>query len=101
MKTNTKKRTFLQVGLILLLAVWLTGCGSNKYIDGVDYETHGLFNKEESKNPDIQYKLVWGNIIWGALLCETIVAPIYFYGFSMWEPVRKKPANIIKGEVLK
>ena len=28
MKTNTKKRTFLQVSLILLLAAMLTGCSA-------------------------------------------------------------------------
>ena len=85
--------------MIFLLCVSLAGCGSTKVIDGVEYDTHGLFNKDEKKNQNIQYELVWGNIIWGAILCETVVAPIYFYGFSMWEPVGKKTGVV--GQVVK
>lgn len=83
----------------LLCAIITNGCAQSKVIDGVEYDTHGLFNKDDKKNPNIQYELCWGNIIWGAVLCETIIAPIYFYGFSMWEPVGKKTE--IVGHVVK
>jgi hypothetical protein len=35
----------------------------------------------------VQYKTVVGNVIWGIILVETIIAPIYFFGFSLYEPV--------------
>ena len=86
-----KKYLSLAVCLTTLLcAVITSGCAQSKVIDGVEYDTHGLFNKDEKRNPNIQYELSWGNIILGVVLFETIVAPIYFYGFSMWEPVGKK-----------
>lgn len=74
-----------------------TACSSPKVIDGVKYDTYGLLNQDEKKNPDIQYEVCWGNVIWGAVLVETVVAPIYFFGFDMFEPVQKKPS--IKGQI--
>lgn len=56
-------------------------------------------NSELEKNKNIEYEVVWGNVIWGALLFETIIAPIYFFGFDLFEPVGKKGA--IAGEVPK
>ena len=80
--------------LILLL---LVGCADKKTIDGITYDTYGLLSAEDKKNPDIQYEVVWGNVIWGVILIETVIAPIYFFGFAMYEPVGKKFA--VKGQV--
>lgn len=86
-----KKRGIVKKSIIILVVLFIifsqSGCASRKIINGIEYDTYGLFDKGEKKNPDIHYKLVWGNVIWGALLVETIVAPIYFFGFSIWEPV--------------
>ncbi len=76
--------------IIVLSLLFVLGCGNTKNIGGINYDTYGLFDKDEKKDPGIQYKIVWGNVIWGAILFKTIIAPIYFYGFSMWEPVGKK-----------
>lgn len=83
--------------ILMILTTTLVGCARTKVIEGVEYDTYGLLNKDEKQSPNIQYELVWGNIIWGAILCETVVAPIYFFGFSIWEPVGKK--SDIKGQV--
>lgn len=74
-------------------------CGDTKVIGGVEYDTYGLINAEGTKNLHIEYKPIWGNIIWGAFLFGTIIAPIYFYGFSMFEPIGKKDPNKIKGSL--
>jgi len=79
-------KKFTAIVLLLVLSV-LWGCADDLVVDGKRYETYGLFNKDEVRNLDMEYELVWGNIIWGALLFETALAPIYFFGFSMWEPV--------------
>ena len=66
------------------------GCGDTKRIDGYEYDTYGLLNESEKKNPNIEYRVIVGNIIWSAILVETVIAPIYFLGFSIYEPVDKK-----------
>lgn len=81
---------------IIAVALIIVGCGQPKMIDGVEYKTVGLAemygpNKIVGSDyrENIQYEVCWGNVILGAVLCETIIAPIYFYGFSMYNPVGK------------
>jgi hypothetical protein len=88
-----KKKLVLFVALCILL----TSCGSNMVIEGKKYETVGLVNiivDDEStmaiKDPKIKYDLIIGNLIWGIILIETVIAPIYFFGFSLFEPVGLK-----------
>jgi hypothetical protein len=67
----------------------VVGCGSSKVLDGNYCDTYGLLNRE-MKCENVQYKTVVGNVIWGVLLFETIIAPVYFFGFSLYEPVGVK-----------
>jgi hypothetical protein len=73
----------------MMLAI-STGCGENKKINGVWYETYGLINKHEVKDSKIRYRTIVGNVVWGIILFETLIAPLYFFGFSMYEPVGPK-----------
>lgn len=73
--------------LLLIVSLFSTACSDSKVIDGVQYETYGLFNEDEVKSPKVRYKLVVGNLVWSVLLGETIVAPIYFVGWDLFEPV--------------
>ena len=77
---------------ILLVLVCSFACGSDKVIDGKKYTTYGLVNRDEARDPNIEYSLILGNCVWGIILCETVVAPVYFFGFSVYEPVGKKGA---------
>jgi hypothetical protein len=83
----------------VLLLVLLTGCGSSKIIDGVEYDTIGLISQEADRDPNIKYEVIWGNVIWGVVLIETILAPIYFFGFSLWEPRGNKNEVIGKTNI--
>ena len=65
-------------------------CGSDKTINGKYYETYGLINKDEVKDLNIEYKLITGNIVWGIILIETVIVPLYFFGWSLWEPIKSK-----------
>ena len=67
----------------------MVGCGDKQIIDGIEYDTYGLLNKGDKKSPDIEYRVIVGNVVWSIILCETIVAPIYFIGFSLYEPAEK------------
>lgn len=91
-----KKLTAMVAAVAFMASI--TGCAENKRIGDVEYETYGLANQAEKQNPEIQYDISWGNFIWGIVLIETIVAPIYFFGFSLYEPVGKKPE--IKGQAV-
>ena len=80
-----------------ILCLFSYGCGDTKVIEGIEYDTYGLLNKEDNRNPEIKYRLITGNAVWSVLLCSTVAAPIYFIGFSIYEPVRKKYPNEPKG----
>ena len=82
-------KRFTYIIVIIMMIFSLTGCGDSKVFNNIKYETYGLFNKEENKNPKIKYKIITGNIVWAIILSETIVAPIYFVCFDLYEPVRE------------
>lgn len=72
---------------IIVFSMSIIGCGNDMAYDGKVYGTYGLINKSEMRNHDVEYRLIIGNVVWGILLIETIVFPIYFFGFSIYEPV--------------
>jgi len=77
--------------LMIIAFLSLVGCGNAKTINGKYCDTYGLVNKDDYKCKDVRYRVIVGNVIWGILLVETIVAPIYFFGFSLYEPVGYEP----------
>lgn len=76
--------------LAILAALLVAGCGDDLTVDGRTYETYGLLNQDEEKSPSLHYDVIWGNVIWGCILAETVIAPVYFFGFSIFEPTGKK-----------
>lgn len=81
------------ISVILIVSLFFIGCGVSKNIDGVERKPIGLISsvcKSGTFSDKVEYEPCWGNIIWGALLFETIIAPIYFYGFSCMNPVDVK-----------
>jgi hypothetical protein len=94
-----KKWSVFCVMLLFLLTTSLYGCGDTKVIDGVEYDTYGILNSNNKKNEKIEYDYIVGNVVWGIILFETIIAPVYFFGFSLFEPVGEK-SETIKGQKL-
>ena len=83
-----KRKTILLIILVIMLLSMSSCCFTDKMEIGDQvYNTYGLINKDENRDPAIAYKLSWGNIVLGAVFCETIIAPIWFFGFDLWEPV--------------
>jgi len=74
------------IALIMVIGLLFIGCADNKVINSKEVETYGLINKDNLKDPCIHYDLAWGNIVWTVILSETFIMPIYFLGFSLWEP---------------
>jgi hypothetical protein len=75
---------------VSLIAASLVGCGQPAWIGGKKYDTYGLFNESTHKNPNIAYEVSIGNVVWSIILVETIVFPVYFVGFSLFNPVGPK-----------
>ena len=80
---------------IVLVAAVLGGCAKSKNICGIEYQPYGLLNSDDKKNPAIEYEVVLGNVVWGTVLFESVIAPIYFAGFSLFQPIG--PKSDIKG----
>ena len=72
----------------ILLCVMLAGCGHPQTIDGKFYPTYGLFNSKTHQSSKICYDVSVGNVVWSIVLVETLVFPIYFIGFSLFNPVK-------------
>ncbi len=91
---NLSKRCACATAIVTALAFG-TGCADKKTINGTTYGSYGLLNQDNKKDPNVEYEVVWGNVFWGAIFCETFIAPIYFFGFSLFEPVgpKNKSAN--------
>ena len=68
----------------------LVGCAHDKTIDGKNYEPYGLIDEPTVKCDSIQYKVVTGNVVWGVLFFETIIVPVWIFGYDLYEPVEKK-----------
>jgi hypothetical protein len=75
---------------VLMVCLLIGSCGKSVVIDGNEYNTTGIIEmltKTGDYNGKIKYEPCWGNIVLGAILCETVIVPIYFFGFSMFNPV--------------
>lgn len=51
----------ISIILILSLFILVSGCGNTKVIDNFEYDTYGLFNGNDKRNSDIEYRLIIGN----------------------------------------
>jgi hypothetical protein len=77
---------------ILLFAsvLLLSSCADSKVlnINGEEklIEPYGWVNME-NRNPNVKYQVSMGNVVWSIILCETIMAPVIFTGWYLWEPV--------------
>ena len=75
---------FKKIAVSAVVVLALASCADSKVINGTEYEPIGAF---DDPAPCVNYDVVVGNVIWSVLLLETVVAPIYFIGFSFKEPI--------------
>ena len=80
------------IATILASTMLLAACGENWTDPNTkkEYGTYGLFNEDTDRNPDVNYKISVGNVVWSIILVETIIMPVYFIGFSLYNPVGLK-----------
>jgi hypothetical protein len=85
-------KTLHKILIIMAIALSLASCGG-KSINGKFYEGYGIADEEAFKNPNVVYAISAESVIWGILLCQTIVIPIYIVGWDLWKPVRLKTSQ--------
>jgi len=83
----------LLLSLVIVLAL-LTSCADSKVIDGVRYRPYGLANSEECKNDSIYYEASFGSVVLGVIFSETIVVPVYIFGWNTMEPIGKRDPKL-------
>lgn len=85
------------IALTLAASIVLAGCGNPRDLptgpknEMNHYPTYGLFNAHTEKSDKVCYELSVGNVVWSILLLYTVVAPVYFVGWSLFNPVAAKP----------
>ena len=91
-------KKIVSIMLILMMCFSLTACGSDRTlcreVDGKqDCKTYlqwGIADSSIHKSVDVEYSVIVGNVIWGIVLVETIVAPVIIFGWYLYEPVAWK-----------
>ena len=61
------------------------------------YEPYGWIDFNEKKNPNVEYEIVVGNVIWAIIFSETLIVPVILTGWYLYEPVTPKIPNNLKG----
>lgn len=89
------KKIFLILFIVnvFIVTVVLMNDAESKIINGKVYEAYGLLNKDSVYNENIEYRMNNWSVGGGILMIETVIAPIYFFGFNMYEPVGLKQNN--------
>lgn len=74
----------------LAALAFLGACAESRTMGGTRYEPYGIFT-QDNRVECVDYDASFGNIVWGILLVQTIIAPVYFFGFALYEPVGMRP----------
>ena len=90
----------LVIGLSLFSLLFM-GCADNKTMHGMEFETYGIVNKNEIRDECVKYKVSVGNMVWSVLTLQTLILPIYFVGYSLWEPESYKKGCITDKDLTK
>jgi hypothetical protein len=86
-------RNFLRLVAAVGICAALSGCARDLHACGKTYTSYGLLSPDDARNQSLRYEVIWGNVFLGVIMFETIIAPIYFFGFSIFEPVGAKPTE--------
>lgn len=81
------------IAAAVAMSLMLSACGRPIQHEGKEYPTYGLFNETSKRSDKMCYETSIGNVVWSIILVETIVAPVYFIGFSLFNPVGPKGPN--------
>lgn len=72
-----------------MMALALAGCSHSLTTPDHTYKPYGLIN-DTKKSDKVCYDTNVADVILGVIFMETIVAPIYIFGFNVEEPTSLK-----------
>lgn len=77
--------------LLIISLLAFSSCAHEIHYTNKEGETkiaqpYGILNPE-AKDTSVQYKVSTGNVIWGCILFETIVAPVVIVGWYLYTPI--------------
>ena len=84
---------------LFIMVMIIVSCGQPKRINGKTYDTYGLFSEDVAKNDSIQYSICGESVVCGIIFVETIIVPIYCFGFDLYEPEMLKDGDKNKGVI--
>jgi outer membrane murein-binding lipoprotein Lpp len=70
----------------------LSGCSNSLMINGKTHEPYGLLNVEK-KSDKICYETNVADVALGIIFIETVIVPVYTFGFDLKEPKRAVDQN--------
>lgn len=82
--------------LLILVCVcfFIISCGTPKIINGTYHDTFGVVNRHQKENTEVLYRVIPGNAVWSVVgvvfFPIGLIAPVYFIGFDLWEPIGPK-----------
>lgn len=82
------KRTI--IAALVAASVALAGCADSKVIGDKTYEPYGFANENARKDPNVNYEPDFWSVVWGFVFVETIIVPVYVFGWNFMEPVSLK-----------
>lgn len=82
-----------KVMALMLMCLFLVSCASPQVINGKryePYEPYGLFNEDDVKKDNIKYEVSMGSVIVGVIFSETLIVPLYVFGWDLFEAKHEK-----------
>lgn len=75
---------------LLLACLSLAACSNPRVLDGKVYDSYGFLNEQSLRSRNVCYSISPAAIILTIVFAETILVPIYFVGFDLFDPIRLK-----------
>lgn len=85
----------MKIIIVILVVIFgfgamLSACSAKPEPAVKMYSSYGPLNAGTYQSKNVCYETSGWSIFWGIVLFETIVAPVYFFGYSLYNPVRLK-----------
>ncbi len=85
-----KKTIIIILVLVFSIGALVSACSTSQEPAAKIYSSYGPLNAGKYQSKNVCYETSGWSIFLGIVLFETIVAPIYFFGYSLYNPVRMK-----------
>ena len=86
------RKTLTAMVVILALVIATTSCGGAlKPVNPMNaYPSYGIFDDDTNKSKNVCYKMSPMSVVLSIIFIETVIIPVYFVGWDLWDPFRMK-----------